>query len=594
MARVWNRKSLWASGAVVGVIVSAFVGAGLVSADTPPAAVEPIYLDQGADWPKLRAQFYTQDQGSRMIPLAWVKALTGPDGKPFLADSLTRYGYLANPAAGTGLPVGFTTSGPQGSEFLGMSCAACHTRDIEVEGKTYRVDGGPAISDFQALLTDLRDAVGKVRADPAKFSAFAADVLGPNPTQPQIDALKSAVDLWYTRQNTLFSHAFPKGGWGLGRLDAVSMIFDRLTGLDIGPKPDGLIVANIKPADAPVRYPFLWNASRQDFTQWPGFAPNGDDILGLVRNLGEVYGVFADFAPKKDPKSLLKVSYLAENSANFDGLSNLETMIQKIGPPKWPFAIDAERVQRGSAIFARPTAQGGCADCHGIKTGQFRSFTQTSWATPLLDTGTDSREYDVLSRTADTGVLKGTGLPFNRLGATEKQFTLLSTSVAGSIAEKYTALGSSQTTGFAAKDAAKGRLMAAALPASQKDLLTIYNLKAPATKTAAPQYLYESRVLQGIWAAAPYLHNGSVASLADLLKTGDQRAASFAVGRAYDINTVGLAAVQPGSKAVRVTTGNCATGADRNSGESRCGHEFGTTSLTDAEKRDLLEYLKTL
>ena len=30
-----------------------------------------------------------------------------------------------------------------------------------------------------------------------------------------------------------------------------------------------------------------------------------------------------------------------------------------------------------------------------------------------------------------------------------------------------------------------------------------------------------------------------------------------------------------------------------NSGHSNCGHEFGT-SLTDAEKKALLEYLKTL
>jgi hypothetical protein len=32
---------------------------------------------------------------------------------------------------------------------------------------------------------------------------------------------------------------------------------------------------------------------------------------------------------------------------------------------------------------------------------------------------------------------------------------------------------------------------------------------------------------------------------------------------------------------------------DRNSGNSNCGHEFGT-SLTPAEKKALLEYLKTL
>ncbi|MBE0762893.1 hypothetical protein IH729_24350, partial [Escherichia coli] len=50
----------------------------------------------------------------------------------------------------------------------------------------------------------------------------------------------------------------PKDTWGPARLDAVSMIFNRLTGLDIGTAPPYLIPDNIKAADAPVRYPFLW------------------------------------------------------------------------------------------------------------------------------------------------------------------------------------------------------------------------------------------------------------------------------------------------------------------------------------------------
>jgi hypothetical protein len=100
---------------------------------------------------------------------------------------------------------------------------------------------------------------------------------------------------------------------------------------------------------------------------------------------------------------------------------------------------------------------------------------------------------------------------------------------------------------------------------------------------------YESRVMQGIWAAAPYLHNGSVPTLADLLKPAAERPASFAVGPYYDTFKLGLAADQPGTTYVRVTTG-C---DDRNSGNSRCGHEFGTT-LSPGDKRALLEYLKVL
>ena len=42
------------------------------------------------------------------------------------------------------------------------------------------------------------------------------------------------------------------------------MIFNRVAARDLG------IVDNFKIADAPVSYPFLWNASRQDRTQWNG------------------------------------------------------------------------------------------------------------------------------------------------------------------------------------------------------------------------------------------------------------------------------------------------------------------------------------
>ena len=111
---------------------------------------------------------------------------------------------------------------------------------------------------------------------------------------------------------------------------------------------------------------------------------------------------------------------------------------------------------------------------------------------------------------------------------------------------------------------------------------------APA-KTAEASYAYESRVLEGIWAAAPYLHNGSVPTLAELLKPAAERVSSFKIGPAYDIVNIGLAVDQTKFDYTLETT-DC---SDRNSGNSRCGHEFGTT-LSSEEKKALLEYLKTL
>jgi hypothetical protein len=108
--------------------------------------------------------------------------------------------------------------------------------------------------------------------------------------------------------------------------------------------------------------------------------------------------------------------------------------------------------------------------------------------------------------------------------------------------------------------------------------------------TAQPtRDVFEARVMEGIWAAAPYLHNGSVPTLYDLLQPADQRPRSFKIGPAYDKTKVGLAIEQTKFDYTLNTT-DC---SDRNSGNSRCGHDYGT-QLPPEEKKALLEYLKTL
>jgi hypothetical protein len=120
----------------------------------------------------------------------------------------------------------------------------------------------------------------------------------------------------------------------------------------------------------------------------------------------------------------------------------------------------------------------------------------------------------------------------------------------------------------------------------------LQQLNTPAPNAAlatAQKGAYESRVLQGIWATAPYLHNGSVPTLAELLKPAAQRVKSFKIGNAYDTTNVGLAVEQTQFN-YTLTTTDCGS---LNSGNSNCGHEFGTQLSTD-EKKALLEYLKTL
>lgn len=100
---------------------------------------------------------------------------------------------------------------------------------------------------------------------------------------------------------------------------------------------------------------------------------------------------------------------------------------------------------------------------------------------------------------------------------------------------------------------------------------------------------YKNVRLDGLWLRAPYLHNGSVPTLRDLLKPPSARPTRFFRGYdVYDFDNLGF--VSGGNITVEIQASVYPT-APR--GSHNEGHAFGTT-LPDAEKSDLLEYLKTL
>ncbi len=587
----------------------------------PVALLKPP-VDQGPNWFRTtRADYYTQDQGSRIMPLRWFRALKrvdpGHEGEAFLGpDSLSRYGYLPNTETDTVLPVGFTTNGPTGNESVGMNCAACHTREIEVDKRRYRIDGGPAIADFQTFLLDLDKAVGRVARTGPAFDAFAGDVLGYDASAQEKRKLYQVLLQWYKPYRTIVAKGLPPASspWGPGRLDAVGMIFNRLTGLDLGPGMFHVIEKNIRPSTAPTRYPFLWNAAIQSKTQWPGFADNGNALLGLARNTGEVIGVFADFNPKLDKSAFLKVDYSTDNSSNTVGLMTLEDLIRKIEAPKFQWPVDATLQKAGEEIFARRLEDGqSCADCHGIKPVKDKLTGATLWDTPLLDVGTDTHEYDLIGIDgkdipqdckrpgwrADPGVLKGQRIPFIGTALNPGKdgrvpsFALLGVAVEGTILQR---LGTVLDYEAKHRDDSKSRTLSGASADERTSSLAgafqerLSNSDRTGKSACDGLFKYEARVMKGIWAAAPYLHNGSVPTLADLLEPVAKRPTSFQIGRNYDPNgKVGLAQEQ-----TQFANGTIQTGCtDRNSGSSNCGHEFGVW-LKPEEKKALLEYLKTL
>ena len=563
-----------------------------------PAGADPVYVDQGLQWtPAERADFYTRDQGSRLIRLSWLKALKGKDGQPFLADSMSRYGFLPNPDNRFGLPVGFNTTGAAGSELVGANCSSCHTRQIEVAGKAYRIDGGPSLTDYQAFLAGLDKAVGDALASGESFTAFAADVLqSPTPAPADVDKLRERVDAWYRRYHAWASATLPPAGWGIGRLDAIGIIFNRMSGTDVGPPPDRLIPENMRYGDAAVRYPFLWNSPTQALTDWGGFVLNGNDVFALSRNTGQALS-FADFQPK--PLFWFFFSYA--NTINFDGVTRIEELLHEIGPPKWPKEwppVDPALVKTGEGIYKQRCSDG----CHEKKDlfSWIKPLTwiaPSAWVTPVQNVGTDTHQFDELTWKVKTGTMEGAGIPLiaRRLDKEDYGVHMMFSAVAGSIGAYKLNLGKPFTPadGFGTLSAdgqATPPKTTPGAPPTQPptpDSLTIES--GTVLSRTLHKGAYEARVLEGIWAAAPYLHNGSVSTLADLLEPPAKRKTSFRLGPKYDIKDIGLAETQDPSSPPRT-----ATGCDKlNSGESNCGHDFGT-SLSADDKKALLEYLKTL
>ena len=99
---------------------------------------------------------------------------------------------------------------------------------------------------------------------------------------------------------------------------------------------------------------------------------------------------------------------------------------------------------------------------------------------------------------------------------------------------------------------------------------------------------YELRVLNGVWAVAPYLHNGSVPNLWELMKPAKDRKSTFMVGsRIFDPKNVGYAVDESPFK-----TGVFTADPGNANGNGNGGHEFGA-GLTDEERWAIIEYMKT-
>ncbi len=345
-------------------------------ASTPPEylGLKPGTMFQTTqNWPdSFRTGFWHLDQGSLATPYDIALAIAVADGEElfFSGENIARYRYVPqnissfNPDA---LPLGFTKSSTKydGTSYLGMNCAACHSTVVIYKGQGLLVDGAPTLGDFQTFFKDLMRAHQATLESESKFAAFASRILPPGQTPADRQKLRQRLQAATDGLEARFQLNATDSAYGYGRVDAVGEIFNSTASANID------VAANRYPPDAPVSYPFLWGTHQSNVVQWNGFAPNvvlSNDIriIGpLDRNFGEVLGVFGKIEAK--PKTDGRTTY--RNSVEIGNLIKVEEWLAQLMPPEWPAQmfgrLDADKVAAGKAVYTDPR-KGNCAACHQV------------------------------------------------------------------------------------------------------------------------------------------------------------------------------------------------------------------------------------
>jgi len=535
--------------------------------------------------------------------------------------------------------------------WVGMTCAACHTGELRYGGKTMRVDGGAPLADFQGFIEALNGSLSltlagaedATLAEVPRWNRFAGKVLGKANDAANRTMLKTALRSHLLWQQQVEHQNATALRYGHGRLDAVGRILNKVALLLDPANPP-------EPSDAPVSFPFVWNVPQHDLVQWNGLARNHPeplkvfgreaDLGALGRNSGQSIGVFADVAAGKE----------GESSVAIDNIVRLERHLATLRAPKWPTdifpALDQAKVQRGAELY-----QQHCASCHsGRKADDKRHVDAGGRPTaparedlksqvyvrmvPLAEIATDVwMACNTFLFDAQSGPYAGTRTRLykgERIEALARGDQVLSAMVARVLHGKAEEIVRSITVdsfegghyrppvrregptinrwttwrpgkpapGPVVIDKAKRKAECWSQSRKLED-------EVKAGRLQKNLLAYKARPLHGVWATAPFLHNGSVPTLYDLLlparlrpsgdrtaPPGPHRPERFFVGtREYDPVRVGYRTERRADQGfefrVRDDQGR------EIEGNANYGHEYGT-KLSDPQRWDLIEYLKSL
>ncbi|WP_431686022.1 di-heme-cytochrome C peroxidase [Hahella sp. NBU794] len=551
-------------------------------------------LDQG--WTDdTQAAFYFSSQGSRIIPYKWFLVLERKDSQALFRadDHMERMRYLPSTQVGSwnpdGLPVGFVKdTGENGEQWMGFSCAACHTGQVSYRGQEIRIDGGPTLGDVQTFNAALVDALSSTYQDNAKFDRFAINVLGEPDMEAKFklrQALLAQTEELATRN--LINHSAPhQPDYGYGRVDAIGQIFNQIM-VYFNDMPN-----NGHPANAPVSYPFLWGTQQSNVVQWTGFAPNGPfDFGALIRNAGEVLGVYGQLNIPDD-----KSVYRYKSSFDIKGLGDLEAWVADLRSPAWPTeylpAVNPEVAAQGKMHYDKY-----CLSCHQVIPRSREAAVYNAVLTPINQVGTDPLEWTNMMKCYDAGKYEGRksmGIIGDPIPATTSGLEPLVNAAVGGLLE-HTA----DSIDAASVDYATELHSEKARQEKLKDVMEQFKIKqspsvACGDNLPISEGTYKARPLNGIWATAPYLHNGSVPNLYELLLPASQRSKKFYLGsRELDVVKVGYVSMphMTLSDGALIKTFEYDTSLK---GNANSGHEYGSKDMKESERMELLEYLKTL
>jgi hypothetical protein len=555
---------------------------------TPGTSVKTLSQnwDDEAEW------FYNTPQGSYLIRYKWFLNLEQATSKTLFRDvsNIQKLGYLArsrddngNP---DGLPIGFVKDpkpigGGQSENYLGLTCAACHTGYVQYRNTMYLLDGAPTQGNFEELLRQLTEAMNATVANDEKFDRFAKAVLGEARSTDTKTILRSQLSAAVQLRAAYNDRNLPAAGatpFGPGRVDAFGAIMNEVA------ERFAQVAGNHTAANAPVSYPVLWDAPQHDFVQWNGAAENkkskltepivGTEHIGaLGRNTGEVLGVFGEIDASAEP-SIKQLKHYP-NSAKRGNLIAIEDSLRNLWSPEWP--DDFPRIKPTLSGPGRLLFEKHCAECHGSID---RDSDSRKVEAKLSDEQTDPlMARNFLTRVGRTGVLRGrrveplstnlanfgdrapVGLMLKHLvqsaiiradkdvlAAGEARVKQLVTDLQSKIDYQISGRLLTNTEGIGER---AGRFVFGGekgvnsrVRKSRRSLLQPAESRLDEAVTEASQIElhYKARPLNGIWASAPYLHNGSIPNLDELLKRPNERSqADFKVGSAeFDPVKVGF------------------------------------------------------